>query len=1054
MRRSAAKADDSFDSYCRVVFVCTYPYLLQSSLYHQSINQDTYLYCDSVVTTAAQHCSNLIQYVRINCKNNNNSTGARVVSCHFPSRSHKSSSLSSFIIMPRRRPGTRHILSPAAHVQKQYQKCLDLEQRIQAAQSKGSSSNNNNTTTATTATAAVVNKLRVPLCEALSDLILTDPAFAAQHTICERLWRLCFYQRISALRLAVHQEKRKKRQHSSSSAAATTTTNKAIKPQQALLDFLVEAAALYEYLLQKLQAKLVQQVRGSSHADAAAADVAANRGGGDSKAAAAASSTTTEDDDDDDDDTTLTTTVASNDSTEGIVDCMTRLLVQIGDLYRYQENFAQAQDCYLRAATLGPGHGHAMNQLAVVLSSTSSPSTAASGRSSSSNSKDASPHDAAAGQRAVALYWYVRGLSTPFPFATARANLVRLWESNRSWLREQQQQQESTAAAAAAVVSENNNNNKSTQNRRFMAHFCEMHDFFFHGLTIFRITQDQVYAKMEACRLEFKSLLQNSALGDSLLCKMVTVCAFSECFLDRSILSKQNDASNHNNNNYMNALTGPIDPVEVNQATALTTRTLTLWLGTELAERLLAVLNNNNSNNKRQQSKASLRLLLPLLLLTEYVYTSPLPATRKKECQNKKADQALQDLELRHEQAVADFWKLIIDLLNQLQTISEQLAIDEKLISEEGAVLVAQSLNEYQNLRGFAPFGKFLPKIAENGVLGEEEALEVLEKRSMHKTSRKGGSGGSKSQESSSVVSMGSAGGGGGSIADQNRMKVARLLWLGGKLAADNKSQVGKRVSYDLLDRSYTWDAMDENNNEDLVMEDATPVPGEESSVVPQQSAAVSTPLVYQQAASGGPALLVPGDLLKETQTAVTGSSLDPSTMNPGMSAGTEPAYRAPARDAVSATVNVPFASPGAIGSVAQSVPTPSVVAAAPKPVMPPPGFGNQQVHAPGFGLHPPAAHSLGAGGYIPEAPHPPTVPTVAESAHLFGDLQTANPFANNEPPASNPPFSSLSHTIPNDVFSPDDDTMMNGTPLLDSGLLNSLFMDDTSNVTKNPFAT
>ena len=175
------------------------------------------------------------------------------------------------------------------------------------------------------------------------------------------------------------------------------------------------------------------------------------------------------------------------------------------------------------------------------------------------------------------------------------------------------------------------------------------------------------------------------------------------------------------------------------------------------------------------------------------------------------------------------------------------------------------------------------------------------------------------------------------------------------------------------------------------------------------------------------------------------------------MHAETESVHRLTASNAVSATMNVPLAPPAAIGSVAQSAPTPFAVVEAPKPVMPPPGFGIQQVHPPGFGLHPQVTHSLGADGLIPQTPYSAAAPTVAESVHLFGDLQTANPFANNMPPASNPPFYSLpsaSHTMSHDVFSPTDDGMMNGTPLLDSSLLNSLFMDDTSNVSKNPFAT
>ena len=824
------------------------------------------------------------------------------------------------------RPAVRNIPSPASYVLKAQQKASDLEEQLKK----------------TDANSSAADKLRTPLCEVLSDLILTCPQIAAAENIPERLWRHCFYSKISLQRQLVQKHRRKVQKNGAVAHGGL------IRAQSALKDFLTEAAGLYEFLFAKLQHMLPPTTESTTTGASNSPDWSL------------------------DEDTNMST----RDNTAGVVDCLQRLALQFGDLYRYSENLHKAQTYYFMAALLGPGYGHACNQLAVVLSSSSSSSTAAN---SSNNS------DPAASQRAVALYWYARSLSTHVPFGTARANLVRLWESNRAWLQQQQQQQHSAAAG-------------KPQSRLFLAHFCELHDLLFRGLTT-DDDDDDMWDKMQAFRLELSKLLQSSALGDSLLCKLATIQAFSECFLDRSILADDNKN---------------VNPQQVAQATGTVARTLTLWFGTELVQRISTVLAAGQQVlPKRKQQTSSLRLLLPLLLLTEYVFTKPLEIASST------------DEHGRHGEAATIFWQGIVNLLNQLQIVKVQLGLADDTYD------TITELQEYRNLRGFVPFEGFLPKA--DSVLTDDEAVVVLREHQHGKRS-------SKESASSSLggSTINSSVGG----ANQNRLKVARFLWLGRQLVAATGSHV-RNIHYDESENKYEWIVgPDEEEVDDGViamLQDDDEAPRDSSPT----SAAAASPTTEREAKGDSPALLVLGALLKEnTEAAPTPIAYRADTV---MAVETKATTASP--EAMEVVAPAAAASPMEIAQEDPSVlkPFPDVQSATGPPmqapsmpsVMPPPGFGTLPAN-PMPALFPLAGEA---------------VPTVAQSYHLFGGLQTSNPFAAPPPAAPNGTASRVTAKNP-DLILEEDVLGMDGIPLLDSGLLNSLLMDDTPAVTKNPFAT
>ena len=281
------------------------------------------------------------------------------------------------------------------------------------------------------------SKLRIQLCQYLSDIILTDPVVAIREESVNRLWRVCFYARINKLRVRINREAKKKGE------------NKAAL-EDSLKRFLEEAIVLYEFMVKKLE----ESVSGMSETDG-----------------------------------------------HSTVACIYRLLIHLGDLYRYQRSDSKAEGCYMRASRLSPGRGNSYNQLAVVAQQAS--------------------FEGGHPKTCLALYWYARSLMASVdPFEISRSNLTRLFYFNRTWLKNNPPPTAISSTTNKRILT----NHKSFVLRRFMAEFVDLQSFLLKMPDA--PSTEKVVTHASSLFDNFQSLLQDQSFGDSLLAKMAVILMF------------------------------------------------------------------------------------------------------------------------------------------------------------------------------------------------------------------------------------------------------------------------------------------------------------------------------------------------------------------------------------------------------------------------------------------------------------------------------------------------------------------------------------------------
>ncbi|GAX27053.1 protein SMG7 [Fistulifera solaris] len=781
-------------------------------------------------------------------------------------------------------------------------------------------------------------QLRIKVCEYLTDLILTDPRFACEYGIVDRLWRLCFYDRIRALRASRDKLKRRGEDFESDEKAFVKT--------------LSEAISLYKFMIESLEDKLMKAYPAVSGTQAS------------------------EEEESDDDDTDRP---RASKSPAGIMKCLISMIVQLGDLYRYCGDTRKAQEAYYRAIQLGPGIGHAMNQLAVVLS-------------------QADP----TGQCLITLYWYARSISvTTDPFMTSAKNLARLFESNQEWLNQHETQQQLSASS----------NPKSASSKYFLAKFCELHSIFFNGFLPEEIPEVGILQHMEDCRTFFTKLLQNSALGDSLLCKLVTIHAFSETLAERA--RSGSVANSH----------------AMMQATAWACRVSTLWLGTALVQRVLGAFGNKGQEQKKTHS--SYRCLVPMMIVAEYVSTRPIP-----EWKSFDDDCPGPNLVTLHTEAEKEFWIAIVDVLNHILMQSSSYSGQESMT--ETALL----LKEYLELRGFLPFAMFAPELSSWGRLSDEDAIREL-------CSLRKGKG--KAQESASTLTSGASVQSNADNADQNRIKVLRLLALGRKWADDQDSAFARPIQFDAERNVYIHTESNdrEGGSDDGMLlcnddEFDNTANGVDDQAAPIAMEALNTPVVYHKSSDDGPELLLPWYLLgQKGQGSV-------SRIAPMDASDADPVIEKPSNLPRPPLRQLEHVDPLASSNLRVAV------------VNPPPGFGGLTTQGSALSLNQNtdvygSSHRL----YDSVSSHAHSVHQ-APLSRLFGDvyMQTTNPFADTHHPSTSasheaPHYGTTRHSIHgDDLFGHDDGFGAHEASLLDSGLWMSIFKDDPPPPTANPFAT
>lgn len=228
----------------------------------------------------------------------------------------------------RQRPGVKIIESPKdiekekrRKLEKLLVRALDLENQL-----------GNNTATDDDSKAS---KLRSHLCEVHSEIMLANPTFASENQCFQRLWKVCFYKPISIWRQKMSREKRKRCPNLATS-------------QEGFKFFLLEAIKLYDclvtmYLGKIRQSSLQKQTQLSQESGTSTIFESSQLTDGSSS-------------------------LLTNDgkTSKDIVPGLYKLYIYLGDLHRYAEAYNKAETNYMNASKIGPGLGNPYNQLAVV----------------------------------------------------------------------------------------------------------------------------------------------------------------------------------------------------------------------------------------------------------------------------------------------------------------------------------------------------------------------------------------------------------------------------------------------------------------------------------------------------------------------------------------------------------------------------------------------------------------------------------------------------------------------------------------------------------------
>ena len=466
------------------------------------------------------------------------------------------------------------------------------------------------------------SKVRIELCAIFSELLVADATFSARKDVCGRMWRACFYGRIVELRNRISKERqRRKKNHN----------HKKVEEVEGFLQtFIKDAVVLYDYLLKRYH-ECILESQGMTMT-----------------LTQDSQSTTT---------TTTKTTLSS-----GVIPTLHKLYIHLGDLHRYASDYNAAETAYLNAAQLAPGKGNPYNQLAVVAQLKDA--------SSLSNGKLANS------LAAVSLYWYCRSLlAVNDPFLTAKANMERLFVSNRNWIASQDQSaafvhgihidiHTTSSYSTTGLSREKIRSVKAAASRMFLSRFVDLH---------WDILNSRVdLTKMNKIWNMFTSLLEESSFSDGLLIKMACINAFSVSNLQ---------AENHH--------------VMVALANLLT-------FGATLAKHVNKSIVKLDSKLEGKVSPSLIRVFGPFLICFDFI--SDLCLSKRNNNLLSLPDSKSQLLTESHQR----FWNEVTMLANALVDSKAILSILDgsplfQTNYEEETILP----KEYKYIRGYTPFISF-----------------------------------------------------------------------------------------------------------------------------------------------------------------------------------------------------------------------------------------------------------------------------------------------------------------------------------------------------------
>jgi hypothetical protein len=840
-----------------------------------------------------------------------------------------------------------------------------------------------------------------------------------QNDIPSRLWKICFYARIASWRKKLIWEKKKY-----GSGGTSMTMEHHSKTQESYSIFLSEGVTLYQYLIGMLHQKLLTAVTGKDTFDDGGASTSYSQTSSSSSVGLP----------------TVASPPPGTDMTLGIVPALTACHLCLGDLLRYSENITQATKAYRMAASLAPGHGHAYNQLAVLCQQhppSSSPPTRGTKSGGDSAAGGGPPY------AAVAFYWYARALlvTTNDPFSIAVDNLTRLLQSNHTWVMEQPPQNSTTRTSTATATTVSS----QPDTRRFLAMWVDLHYSFY------QCNDD----KMDEILHQIDTVMDHltttaSALGDALLCRLVTIHVFSECFLDR--------------------------PNGVPSSLMMTlARIATYQLGIRLVDQVRqgwtkastgSSSTGGGSSNMPTKIPSSVRLL-PIWLLAAYTSRISMPST-----DHDGAAAALETARTR-------FWRGWLAMVQTVEpwvrsSMKEQMRNDmnddDDDDDNESSILTSMGkLKSLVELRGFGPFASFLPKAIDNdGYLSPAQACETLQSET---SSGKSAATGRISETASTTTSHSTT----ENNKDTGRLKMMGLVHLADQLVEDTDGLVGRRIVRERDTGTLVWKDMEGLQNDSNYDDDGAAIPMDEDSPVDRGQAEATVEmeeenvLEYKAGADGGPALLVPTMLLQKEITHEVVKATSPPTVQKSPANSEASENLLPVFDATPVNLHettVPLSVPQPTDPAAVAAPAFHSVTAGIR--LPPPGMEPVTTNLPpppGFGQPAPVARTADAlpsvmlgQSHLPTPTQQPE--TLGEAMRLYGQQlqqQTSNPFANPLPPTATGfteafPYSA-SAPAPSDFWGSTSDPSA-GVSLLDSGLLKSLWTGDSSSKSRNPFAT
>ena len=600
--------------------------------------------------------------------------------------------------------------------------CSDLEAKLTnlvEQERKSSSTSNSNSSRAEIETRS--SKIRTDLCELYCDIILSDADFAWAKDCVGRLWRSCFYGRITELRARITKERsRMKRCMSKDDADGAARHRKAVEGvERTLKDFLKEARKLFLYILDKYQSMLLP---GKSHGEGV--DSSTGEGGNERKRELFDPRADTQERKQQRRQPQAQQPPSDSQSSavaHGVIPSLYKFLVYLGDIFRYVGDLTNATAYYTKAIRLAPGRGNPYNQLAVVAQL-------------SDQTLNARP------LTAVALYWYARSLlAVDEPFGTSKSNVERLFAMNREWVEKNVHsavdadaddndsalllstcsRSSSRKSGSRKAQAEASRAAKSAASRKFLAEFVDIHRELNRcvaesssmvevvgpepSLTpmvsnkTVRVEQKGQEARMELSELagkfaalneSFSVLLRVAAFSDSLMFKLVCVSAFTH---------------------YTAADTSRGHDGQILSATFI------FSFGTAMAKQLSFNLEKIKKKGGEKNGELTIRLLHPFIVLCDLVslfygcqdstddYSNRMVLPRHIRL-GKKRGEAVEGINAIYFEAERLFWSSVTEIANTLFSIDAFSVLVDSSRRHNESLLSLPLPKDYEELRGYAPF--------------------------------------------------------------------------------------------------------------------------------------------------------------------------------------------------------------------------------------------------------------------------------------------------------------------------------------------------------------